>query len=60
METDYGRLLKRKKAIMEDKRQIIDAQIQLLSKKIKEKFNPHKIILFGSYAYGKPEKGDIR
>lgn len=32
-------------------------QIQLLAKKIKEKFNPQKIILFGSYAYGTPEKG---
>jgi predicted nucleotidyltransferase len=42
---------------MEDRGQIIDTQIQSLSKKIKEKFNPQKIILFGSYAYGKPEKG---
>ena len=32
-------------------------QIQLLAKKIKEKFNPQKIILFGSYAYGAPKKG---
>ncbi len=31
--------------------------IQILANKIKEKFRPQKIILFGSYAYGKPEKG---
>ncbi|MFH0924964.1 MAG: nucleotidyltransferase domain-containing protein [bacterium] len=30
--------------------------IKLLAKKIKEKFNPQKILLFGSYAYGKPKK----
>lgn len=32
-------------------------QIQQLAKKIKEKFNPQRIILFGSYAYGIPKKG---
>lgn len=32
-------------------------QIELLAKKIKEKFNPQRIILFGSYAYGIPKKG---
>jgi len=31
-------------------------QIRLLAKKIKEKFNPQKIILFGSYAYGIPKR----
>lgn len=28
--------------------------IKLFAEKIKEKFNPEKIILFGSYAYGNP------
>lgn len=32
-------------------------QIRLLAQEIREKFNPQKIILFGSYAYGKPKKG---
>jgi len=31
-------------------------QIRLLAKKIKEKFNPQKIILFGSYAHGIPKR----
>lgn len=31
--------------------------IQVLAQKIREKFNPQKIILFGSYAYGEPKKG---
>jgi len=31
--------------------------IESMAKLIKEKFNPKKIILFGSYAYGTPEKG---
>ena len=35
----------------------IDQQyIQSLANKIKEKFNPQKIILFGSYGYGTPNK----
>lgn len=33
------------------------SQIRLIAKKIKEKFNPQKIILFGSYAYSTPRKG---
>jgi len=32
-------------------------QIRLIAEKIKEKFNPKRIILFGSYAYGVPKKG---
>ncbi len=31
--------------------------IRSLANKIKEKFHPQKIILFGSYAYGTPQKG---
>lgn len=31
--------------------------IKNIAEFIKEKFNPQKIILFGSYAYGNPEKG---
>lgn len=31
-------------------------QIRLLAQEIREKFNPQKIILFGSYAYGKPKR----
>lgn len=31
-------------------------QIRLLAGKIKEKFNPQRIILFGSFAYGVPKK----
>ena len=31
--------------------------IQSLVDKIKEKFHPQKIILFGSYAYGTPKNG---
>jgi len=31
-------------------------QIRSFAKKIKEKFNPQKIILFGSYAYGIPKR----
>ncbi len=34
--------------------------LQLMAEKIKEKFNPQKIILFGSYASGNPtEDSDI-
>ena len=29
--------------------------IHSLARKIAEKFHPHKIILFGSYAYGEPQ-----
>jgi len=32
----------------------INAQIKNLCRQIVENFNPQKIILFGSYAYGKP------
>ncbi len=32
-------------------------QIRIIAQKIKEKFNPQKIILFGSYGYGSPKKG---
>lgn len=39
------------------KRYTSSIQIRLLAEKIKEKFNPQKIILFGSYAYGTPKKG---
>lgn len=31
-------------------------EIELIAEKIKEKFKPEKIILFGSYAYGNPTK----
>lgn len=30
--------------------------IELFAKEIARQFNPHKIILFGSYAYGNPTK----
>ena len=39
------------------KKHIDNTQIELLAQKIKDKFNPQKIILFGSYAYGSPKKG---
>jgi CRISPR-associated endonuclease Cas3-HD len=39
------------------KKYVDNLQIRLLAKKIKEIFNPQKIILFGSYAYGIPKKG---
>jgi predicted nucleotidyltransferase len=32
-------------------------QIRFIAEKIKEKFSPEKIILFGSYGYGTPKKG---
>jgi len=32
-------------------------EIRSLANKIKEKFHPQKIILFGSYSYGMPRKG---
>lgn len=34
---------------------ISDRQIQELARQIAEKFQPEKIILFGSYAYGEPD-----
>lgn len=38
----------------------INAQIKSLCRQIVENFNPQKIILFGSYAYGKPnENSDV-
>jgi predicted nucleotidyltransferase len=38
----------------------INAQIKSLCRQIVENFNPQKIILFGSYAYGKPnEDSDV-
>jgi len=37
-----------------------NSQLQTIAKNIRKKFNPQKIILFGSYAYGKPkENSDI-
>lgn len=30
--------------------------IKVITKKIQDNYNPEKIILFGSYAYGKPKK----
>lgn len=30
--------------------------IKAITKKIRDNYNPEKIILFGSYAYGKPKK----
>lgn len=30
--------------------------IKIITQKIKENYHPEKIILFGSYAYGKPKK----
>ncbi len=38
------------------KRYVDNLQIRAIAKKIKEKFNPQKIILFGSYAYGTPKR----
>ncbi|MBM3254211.1 MAG: nucleotidyltransferase domain-containing protein [Candidatus Omnitrophica bacterium] len=35
----------------------LQTQLIELAEKIKRRFNPHKIILFGSYAYGKPTEG---
>jgi len=44
--------------MVEDIKKYVDnLQIRLVAQKIKEKFNPQKIILFGSYAYGTPKKG---
>jgi len=34
----------------------VNRVIPLLVDRIKEKYEPEKIILFGSYAYGKPDK----
>jgi len=34
-----------------------DRQIQELAQQIAERFQPEKIILFGSYAYGEPHSG---
>jgi len=34
-----------------------NVQINTLTKTIKEKFNPQRIILFGSYGYGAPTEG---
>ena len=33
------------------------SQIRKFADIIREKFNPHNIILFGSYAFGKPQSG---
>ena len=38
-------------------RMLAKRDIDSLANKIKSKFNPQKIILFGSYAYGNPSKG---
>lgn len=35
---------------------VTKSNIRLLAEKIKQKFNPKKIILFGSYAIGNPKK----
>lgn len=41
-----------------DPRQLIPfGQIKAIARKITEKFSVEKILLFGSYAYGKPEEG---
>ena len=32
------------------------SQIKRFSQAVAQKFRPHKIVLFGSYAYGKPTK----
>lgn len=34
-----------------------DAQIQQFAQKIRDRFNPDRIILFGSRAYGVPDRG---
>jgi predicted nucleotidyltransferase len=39
------------------KKHIDNVHIRQLSQTIKGKFNPHRIILFGSYGYGVPKKG---
>jgi predicted nucleotidyltransferase len=39
------------------KRHIDNVHIRELSQTIKGKFNPHRIILFGSYGYGVPTEG---
>lgn len=36
--------------------QVTEEKIQEIAKKIIDQFQPEKIILFGSYAYGKPHK----
>ena len=36
---------------------IDNVQIRKLTQTIKEKFNPQRIILFGSYGYGSPTEG---
>lgn len=40
--------------MQKNKKIIGESQIKLVAQKIKEKFNPQKIILFGSYASGNP------
>lgn len=32
------------------------SEIKKIAKRIKEKFNPEKVILFGSFAYGNPQR----
>lgn len=40
---------------IDERVRIPDEVIHTLARQIAEKFHPHKIILFGSYAYGKPQ-----
>jgi len=43
--------------MVEDIKKYVDnLQIKMISEEIKKKFNPQKIILFGSYAYGNPTR----
>ncbi|MDI6803291.1 MAG: nucleotidyltransferase domain-containing protein [Bacteroidota bacterium] len=42
---------------MEKNNHITMKEIRAIAKRIAEKFNVEKIILFGSYAYGKPKAG---
>jgi len=43
--------------MVDDNKNYVDKTIiQLFANKIKERFHPQKIILFGSYAYGNPQK----
>lgn len=40
---------------IDERVRIPEEVIRSLVRKIVEKFHPHKVILFGSYAYGKPQ-----
>jgi predicted nucleotidyltransferase len=42
--------------IVKNVKKYVDPLIKKISEEIKKKFNPQKIVLFGSYAYGIPKR----